>query len=65
MRPPLEELGLTMRVLAIDASLRNTGVAVIDANGDGKLQALYFGVIHNCRFSPDVVLPGRDPRSAG
>src|SRR5947207_1739641 len=35
-----------MRVLAIDASLRNTGVAVIDANG-GKPRALYFGVIHN------------------
>ena len=31
-----------MRVLAIDASLRNTGVAVIDANG-GKPRALYFG----------------------
>ena len=36
-----------MRVLAIDASLRKTGVAVIDANGSGKFQALYFGVIHN------------------
>ena len=35
-----------MRVLAIDASLRNTGVAVIDANG-GKPRALYFGIIHN------------------
>ena len=35
-----------MRVLSIDASLRNTGVAVIDANG-GKPRALYFGVIHN------------------
>ena len=35
-----------MRVLSIDASLRNTGVAVIDANG-GKPKALYFGVIHN------------------
>jgi crossover junction endodeoxyribonuclease RuvC len=41
------EFSLTMRVLAIDASLRNTGVAVIDANGAGKFQALYFGVIHN------------------
>jgi crossover junction endodeoxyribonuclease RuvC len=41
------EFHLTMRVLAIDASLRNTGVAVIDANGNGKFQALYFGVIHN------------------
>ena len=35
-----------MRVLAIDASLRNTGVAVVDAN-NGKLCALYFGSIHN------------------
>src|SRR6478736_9430866 len=35
-----------MRVLSIDASLRNTGVAVIDANG-GKPRVLYFGVIHN------------------
>ena len=36
----------SMRVLSIDASLRNTGVAVVDANG-GKPRALYFGVIHN------------------
>jgi crossover junction endodeoxyribonuclease RuvC len=35
-----------MRVLAIDASLRNCGVAVVDAN-NGKLRALYFGTIHN------------------
>lgn len=35
-----------MRVLSIDASLRNTGVAVIEAN-DGKPRALYYGVIHN------------------
>src|SRR6478672_10357518 len=35
-----------MRVLAIDASLRNTGVAIVDAN-NGKEQVLYFGVIHN------------------
>ena len=35
-----------MRVLAIDASLRNTGVAVVDGNG-GQLRALYFGTIHN------------------
>ena len=35
-----------MRVLAIDASLRNSGVAVIDANG-GKPRVIYFGVIHN------------------
>jgi len=35
-----------MRVLSIDASLRHTGVAVIDANS-GKPRVLYFGVIHN------------------
>jgi crossover junction endodeoxyribonuclease RuvC len=35
-----------MRVLAIDASLRNTGVAIIDAN-NGQARALYFGTIHN------------------
>ena len=35
-----------MRVLAIDASLRNTGVAIVDAN-NGKPRALYFGTIHN------------------
>jgi crossover junction endodeoxyribonuclease RuvC len=35
-----------MRVLAIDASLRNTGVAVVDGNG-ARLRALYFGIIHN------------------
>ncbi|HEX4639937.1 MAG TPA: crossover junction endodeoxyribonuclease RuvC [Chthoniobacterales bacterium] len=35
-----------MRVLAIDASLRNTGVAIVDA-ANGKARALYFGVIHN------------------
>jgi crossover junction endodeoxyribonuclease RuvC len=39
-------LVLTMRVLAIDASLRNSGVAIIETNG-GKFKALYFGVIHN------------------
>jgi crossover junction endodeoxyribonuclease RuvC len=37
-----------MRVLAIDASLRNTGVAVVDAC-NGKARALYFGTIHNPR----------------
>src|SRR5438045_1225578 len=37
-----------MRVLAIDASLRNTGVAVVDANS-GKARALYFGTIHNAQ----------------
>lgn len=36
-----------MRVLAIDASLRNSGVAIIDAPGGGKFRTLYFGVIHN------------------
>ena len=40
-----------MRVLSIDASLRHTGVAVIDANG-GKPRALYFGVIHNATALP-------------
>jgi crossover junction endodeoxyribonuclease RuvC len=35
-----------MRVLGIDASLRNTGVAIVDAN-NGKPQSLYFGSIHN------------------
>lgn len=35
-----------MRVLGIDASLRNCGVAVVDAN-NGKTCALYYGTIHN------------------
>ena len=35
-----------MRVLAIDASLRNTGVAIVDAN-NGRMHALYFGTIRN------------------
>ena len=35
-----------MRVLAIDASLRNTGVWIIDVS-NGKAHALYFGTIHN------------------
>jgi crossover junction endodeoxyribonuclease RuvC len=35
-----------MRVLAIDASLRNTGVAIVDAT-NGKPRSLYFGTIHN------------------
>ncbi len=35
-----------MRVLAIDASLRNTGVSIIDVS-NGKAHALYFGTIHN------------------
>jgi crossover junction endodeoxyribonuclease RuvC len=35
-----------MRVLAIDASLRNTGVAILDGNG-GKPSAIYYGTISN------------------
>src|SRR5205809_6801918 len=35
-----------MRVLAIDASLRNTGVAIVDAN-NGKPRSIYSGTIHN------------------
>jgi crossover junction endodeoxyribonuclease RuvC len=35
-----------MRVLAIDASLRNTGVAIVD-HANGNERVLYFGVIHN------------------
>jgi hypothetical protein len=35
-----------MRVLAVDASLRNTGVAIVDAN-NGKPCSVYFGTIHN------------------
>src|SRR5438105_5546306 len=37
-----------MRLLAIDASLRNTGVAIVDRN-NGKTRALYFGAIHNAQ----------------
>jgi len=47
-----EKFSLTMRVLAIDASLRNTGVAVIEVDASGKFQALYFGVIHNAAALP-------------
>jgi crossover junction endodeoxyribonuclease RuvC len=35
-----------MRVLAIDASLRNSGVAIVEANGS-KPRAVYFGSIPN------------------
>jgi crossover junction endodeoxyribonuclease RuvC len=35
-----------MRVLAIDASLRHTGVAIVDAI-NGKPRSVYFGTIHN------------------
>jgi crossover junction endodeoxyribonuclease RuvC len=37
---------LVMRVLAVDASLRNTGVAIVDAN-NGKPRSVFFGTIHN------------------
>lgn len=37
-----------MRVLGIDASLRNTGVAIVDLS-NGQPRALYFGTIHNPR----------------
>ena len=37
-----------MRVLAIDASLRHCGVAVVEA-GKGKAFALYYGTIHNAQ----------------
>src|ERR1700719_4545945 len=40
-----------MRVLAIDASLRNTGVAIVDGNS-GKANALYYGIIHNRNSLP-------------
>jgi crossover junction endodeoxyribonuclease RuvC len=36
-----------MRVLAIDASLRSSGVAIVEAASAGKQRALYFGVIQN------------------
>ena len=36
-----------MRVLAVDASLRNSGVAIVETNGNGKFHARYIGVIHN------------------
>ncbi len=35
-----------MRVLAIDCSLRSTGVAILETNGRGQ-RALYFGLIQN------------------
>ncbi|HEY1581820.1 MAG TPA: crossover junction endodeoxyribonuclease RuvC [Chthoniobacterales bacterium] len=41
-----------MRVLAIDASLRNSGVAIIEANGHGKFRALHYGVIQNAAALP-------------
>lgn len=36
-----------MRVLAIDASLRKSGVAIIETSGGGKFHALHVGTIHN------------------
>ena len=35
-----------MRVLAIDASLRHTGVAIVDTD-NGRPRSVYFGTIHN------------------
>src|SRR3954453_7567222 len=40
-----------MRVLAIDASLRNTGVAIVEENR-GKPYAIYYGIIHNPNSLP-------------
>ena len=37
-----------MRVLAIDASLRSSGVAIVETNGS-KPRALYYGIIANAR----------------
>ena len=45
-RAPSDFKLAVMRVLAIDASLRHTGVAIVDAN-NGKPRSLYFGTIHN------------------
>jgi crossover junction endodeoxyribonuclease RuvC len=40
-----------MRVLAIDASLRNSGVAVVDAS-NGRACAIYYGTICNASSLP-------------
>ncbi|MDQ6912386.1 MAG: crossover junction endodeoxyribonuclease RuvC [Verrucomicrobiota bacterium] len=40
-----------MRVLAIDCSLRSSGVAIVETNGRGQ-RALYFGLIQNKRELP-------------
>jgi crossover junction endodeoxyribonuclease RuvC len=45
-RAPVDFKLAIMRVLAIDASLRHTGVAIVDAN-NGKPRPVYFGTIHN------------------
>ena len=42
----LSILSWQVRVLAIDSSLRNTGVAIIEAN-NGNMRSLYFGTIRN------------------
>jgi crossover junction endodeoxyribonuclease RuvC len=39
-------INTSMRVLSIDASLRNTGVAILEAN-NGTTRALYYGTIRN------------------
>ncbi len=53
-----------MRVLAIDASLRNSGVAIVEA-AVGKQRALYFGVIHNASaLRPSSCLVGIRERLA-
>lgn len=36
-----------MRVLAIDPSLRHTGVAIVEDGTSGKARAVFFGTIHN------------------
>lgn len=41
-----------MRVLAIDASLRSSGVAILEADGIGKFRALHFGTIRNSSALP-------------
>ncbi len=43
---------LTMRVLAIDASLRNSGVAILEPGEQGQFRTLHFGVIHNAKSLP-------------
>src|SRR3982075_1033311 len=40
-----------MRVLAIDASLRKTGVAIVEGSS-GKPSAIYYGIIHNADSLP-------------
>jgi len=43
---PAQTVPATMRVLAIDPSLRGTGYAILEKNG-GKLRAIEYGVIRN------------------